>query len=403
MAIVSACLSLLPSPVSGNPLTEPVFQSSPHPAQEPAGQSRGDGGQPAADVATRFYYLEKQIARNFDRDAFTDERDVRGEYVALLVRVFGDRDWHTVTQRLYHASVERVCGLTPEQQSSIGKARKSWRDGTRLKGSRNYPGALASYEEASRIYRELLGAKDVWTIAARVQIAQIQQVSHKFTKAKTTLEEVVPLVKSLYGDNDPCYADVLQSLGAANLSLGDYDQAESQLRSSLEIQQVANGVESYPASIGHYHLACLYNERRQFPKAEAEAKIVSRIVARMLPDKYMENVLALWQLGKSHLGQEEYAETAVALARAIQLIDTFGVSPPDPMCVEILDAYATALQKLKRDKEAAEYRSRADALRAKQHQNRAPEKMPAKKPHSEIPGGSSAATGDGKEKEAGKR
>ncbi|MCC7086518.1 MAG: tetratricopeptide repeat protein [Pirellulales bacterium] len=367
--IISACFNLMSSPVSGSPIIEPASQTTPLLAPEPARQSRSNAENHAVDMISRFDVYEKRISRYLDIDAFTDERDARGEYVNLLARVFGDGDWHTVTQRLYHESIGRVCRLTSKQQSLIVKARKSWKEGTRLRGSHKYLSALASFEDASRIYRELLGDNDVWTIAARVETAQMQQMSHKFKEAKATLENVVPQIKALYGEDDPCYAEMLQSLGVVNFNLASYDQSEIQFRTSLKIQQITNGVESYQASIGHYHLAYMYNQRRQFLEAESEAKSASRIVARMLPDKYMENILALWQLGRSRLGQEKHAEAASDLARAIQLIDAYGISPPDSFYMEILDAYATALQKLNRDEEAAKYRSRADALRAKQQKN----------------------------------
>jgi hypothetical protein len=167
----------------------------------------------------------------------------------------------------------------------------------------------------------------------------------------------------------------VQALDIANLSLGAHDEAEVQLRLSLEIHRAALGARSYEATTGHFYLADSYNQQSQFRKAEPEARIAATVLSRMLPEKYPEYVLALWCLTKSYRGQGKYADAVATSARAVELRRP----PPDPIYADMLDDYAAALQKLNRSGEAKTYEERAEALRDKQPQTHATRRTPAVK------------------------
>lgn len=318
------------------------------------------------DVTRGIRQLEQRISVHFSANNFAEEREARAEYTAFLEKVFGANDWRTVTQRLYHASAERICKLTADQQALIVKARESSDAGVRLKGRRDYHAALSSFREALRLYKELLGDDDVWSIATLTQIAQTEQRAANFKEMKTIWTELVPRMKALYGEKSPCYANAVQALGIANLSLGSHDEAEGRLRQSLKIHQAAFGAESYEATVSHFYLADSYNQRGQFSKAETEAKTAATVLSRTLPDKYPEYVLALWQLAKSYRGQGRHTDAVAACARAVALIETFRRPPPDAIYADMLDDYAASLRKLSRSEEAADYAAQAETLRAKQ-------------------------------------
>ena len=320
---------------------------------------------PTEDVTKRLSDFEQLISFNFEQNRFAEERDARAEYAAFLATVFGENDWHTVTQRLYHLSVKQICSLNEEGRSAIAKARKSGSDGGQLKNRRDYRAALVEFDDAFETYKRLLGRDDIWTIAMLVRIAEVQQSAGNFKEAKARWSEVVPLVKVLYGEQSPCYAQPLQSLGVCNLNLGLYEEAEAQLRRSLEIQKTTNGAESYEATIGYYHLARLYNCSGHFDKAEVEAKNAVSVLSRMLPEKYKEYLLIQWQLGKSCCEQGKYTDALAASGRAIQLMETLRTTPPNDVHAEILDVHAMSLRKLRRDEQAKPFEEKAKALRAR--------------------------------------
>lgn len=316
------------------------------------------------DVTRTLGQVEQRISLHFAANNFAEERQARAEYVAFLEKVFGANDWRTVTQRLYHASAERICKLTADQQALIVKARESSDTGVRLKGRRDYQAALSSFRETLRLYKQVLGDDDVWSIAALTQIAQTEQRAANFKEMRTIWTELTPRMKALYGEKSPCYANAVQALGIANLSLGAHEEAEGQLRQSLEIHRAAFGAESYETTISHFYLADSYNQRSQFSKAEPEAKSAATVLSRMLPDKYPEYVLALWQLAKSYRGQGKHADVVATSARAIELIETFRRPPPAPIYADMLDEYTASLRKLNRSEEASKYAARAELLRS---------------------------------------
>lgn len=318
------------------------------------------------DVTRSLGQVEQRISLHFAANNFAEERQARAEYAAFLEKVFGANDWRAVTQRLYHASTERICKLTADRQALIVKARESSDEGVRLKSRRDYRAALSSFREALRFYKEVLGDDDVWSIATLTQIAQTEQRAANFKEMRAIWTDLAPRMKTLYGEKSPCYANAVQSLGIANLSLGAHEEAEGQLRRSLEIHQAAFGAESYEAIISRFYLADSYNQRSQFSKAEPQAKAAATVLSRMLPEKYPEYVLALWQLAKSYRGQGKHADAIATSARAVGLIETFRRPPPNAIYADMLDDYAASLLKLNRAKEAADYAARAETLRAKQ-------------------------------------
>jgi hypothetical protein len=325
-------------------------------------------------VTRRIGQLEQRISLHFSTNNFAEERQARAEYASLLAKLFGKDDWHTVTQKLYHASAERLSKLTPDQQALIVKARESSNDGTRLKGRRDYLAALSSFREALRLYKQVLGDDDVWSVATLTQIAQTEQRAANFEEMKTIWTELVPRMKVLYGEKSPCYANAVQALGIANLSLGEHEEAEGQLRQSLEIHRAAFGAESYEAATSHFYLADSYNRRSQFSKAEPEAKTAATVLSRTLPEKYPEYVLALWQLAKSYRGQGKHAGAVTTSARAIELIETLRRAPPNSIYADMLDDYAASLQKLNRSEEAEKYTAKAESLRDRRPQNNVAQK-----------------------------
>jgi len=343
------------------------------------GPNRQRVGPPVDDVTRRLGQIEQRVSVHFDANDFAEERQGRAEYSAVLEKVFGPNDWRTVTQRLYHSSAERVCKLTADQQALIVKAREFSDRGVRLKSRRDYQAALSSFRGAQRLYKQVLGDDDVWSIATLTQIAQTEQRAANFKEMKTIWTDLEPRMKVLYGEKSPCYANAVQSLGIANLSLGSHEEAEGQLRRSLEIHQAAFGAESYEVTISHFYLADSYNQRSQFSKAEPEAKIAATVLARSLPEKYPEYVLALWQLAKSYRGQGKHTDAVATSARAIELIETFRRPPPDAIYADMLDDYVASLQKLNRSEEAADYAARVESLRAKQSREDVAQKTSALK------------------------
>lgn len=326
------------------------------------------------DVTRRLGQIEQRVSVHFDASDFAEERQARAEYAVFLEKVFGANDWRTVTQRLYHASAERICKLTPDQQALIVKARASSETGVRLKGRRDYQAALSSFREALRLYKQVLGDDDVWSIATLTQIAQTEQRAANFKEMKTIWTDLTPRMKALYGEKSPCYANAVQALGIANLSLGAHEEAEGHLRRSLEIHQAAFGAESYEVTISHFYLADSYNQRSQFSKAEPEAKIAATVLARSLPEKYPEYVLALWQLAKSYRGQGKHTDAVATSARAVELIGTLRCAPPNLIYADMLDDYAASLQKLNRSEEAEKYTAKAESLRDRRPQNNVAQK-----------------------------
>lgn len=346
---------------------------------DPVGPSRHDVRPPMDDVTRSLGQVEQRISLHFAANNFAEERQAREEYAAFLEKVFGANDWRTVTQRLYHASAERISKLMPDQQALIVKARESSNDGARLKGRRDYPAALSSFREALRLYKQVLGDDDVWSIATLTEIAQTEQRAANFKEMKAIWTDLTPRMKALYGERSPCYANAVQALGIANLSLGAHEDAEGQIRRSLEIHQAAFGAESYEAIISHFYLADSYNQRSQFSKAEPEAKTAATVLARSLPEKYPEYVLALWQLAKSYRGQGKHADAVATSARAIELIEAFRRLPPNAIYADMLDDYAASLRKLNRTEEAADYAARAETLRAKESRKDVAQKPSAMK------------------------
>ncbi len=253
----------------------------------------------------------RRIETAFDAGDFVQERNLRKEYLALLVRLHGDSHPVVSQERAWLKFVERLLTLGPQQQLSLRKVYTSYAEGKRQFARGAPEPASQLLEEACRAHRQALSQENSPTLvcilnewaAARMDLGDLK-------RARTLRSEAVPMIREVFGDNHPNYGTMLLTIAAERVQNEADPAAEEVIHQALRIFDTWMGPESDMAACSHSLLAVLSNTRQRFAEAKAEAQQAESVLQRQLPDNYVDSACNYLQLGKACAGLESYDEAA---------------------------------------------------------------------------------------------
>ncbi|MFW5973065.1 MAG: tetratricopeptide repeat protein, partial [Bacteroidota bacterium] len=137
-------------------------------------------------------------------------------------------------------------------------------------------------------------------------------------EAAASLNEAAAAVFRIYGEAQAlALARALHSLAHANMRLHRLDDAERQIRESLEIKRRMLGEVHEEVPYGLNILGDVYNYQGRYEEAESVLREVLEIRRELLGDDHLDVGVSYHNLGAALLGLERYAEAEIMYREAL--------------------------------------------------------------------------------------
>ena len=235
--------------------------------------------------------------------------------------------------------------------------------------------AVGNFEEAERLLNEA-SDKDIDAARRLKEIAEERLLSAAASKAEngdlklTQLDyfaaagyyrkaaELVP------GGHDEQLAKHLNMAGSAYHNAGRYSEAEPLLKRSLEIREKVLGPEHPDVATSLNNLALLYCDQGRYSEAEPLLKRSIEIKEKVLGPEHPDVATSLNNLALLYCDQGRYPEAEPLYKRSLKIVEK-ALGPEHPHVATVLKNYADLLQKMDREKEAAELAALAESIRNK--------------------------------------
>lgn len=205
--------------------------------------------------------------------------------------------------------------------------------------------------EAVEIREQLYGPKDIHTLEALSELADLYERGGSYAKAELVLKRVLA-VQDLWGPKNVMRARTLQRLGVVYTGLGRYEEAETLLKQVRETNEAAFG-EKF---IGNAR--CIQDQARlkQAMEKYVEAEVLYRRALGMIEKArgptHPDTGFYLNNLGTLFSAMGDYEKAQPLYQRAIDnLTKAYGPKDPDvQICLRNLAAAQAAARQLPRPK-----------------------------------------------------
>ena len=179
----------------------------------------------------RMSVLSYQLAST-DLDAACEALE---EYIAKLRLSLGEGHWLVTSERAYLTDLQRFRNADPSTQKQAKEAFQVHFSALQALASRKYETALQLFtEQAMPVWRELSPDGVYYENAVHFSTV-LRYHLQQFDTGKLWATQGTRLAKELYGENHLCYARAILLEGAIDLSLKDYEAAESRFLQAAEI------------------------------------------------------------------------------------------------------------------------------------------------------------------------
>lgn len=180
--------------------------------------------------------------------------------------------------------------------------------------------ALASYEEALALRRELLGPRHLLVAHTLSNLGSALSKFDRIDEAMQRATEALAIVEAELGPAHPSVAAILSNLGLRLHELGRAAEARPHLERALAIRRTTLGDDHPEVAGSRNNLALVLQDEGRFDEARVELEEAARIVRAKLGDDHPRLVTYLRNLGELEYqgGDLDAAERLFqdALARA---------------------------------------------------------------------------------------
>ncbi|MCU0621013.1 MAG: tetratricopeptide repeat-containing serine/threonine protein kinase [Gemmatimonadales bacterium] len=172
----------------------------------------------------------------------------------------------------------------------------------------DYAGAERYYRQAIDITAGWYGPAHPRTAAALNVLGQSVVYQGRVPEGVALLQKALAIREQAYGPEHPLVASTLNELGNAAVRDGRLDDAEAAFTRVVAIYRAVYPGGHYLIGTGLSNLATVYNERKQYPRAEALYREAVRRFAETQGPTHMNTGIARIKLGRSLLRQGRFAE-----------------------------------------------------------------------------------------------
>jgi len=140
-----------------------------------------------------------------------------------------------------------------------------------------------------------------------------------FSEAARVGEEVLQLLRTVFGDEHSHTAKAMNNLGLMYLSMGEYTKAEPLLSQCLKIHQKVLGEEHRETATNLNSLGILYERQFDYSKAEPLLRQSLEIRQKVLGEENLDSANGLNSLGMLYRSMGEYAKAEPLLRKSLEI------------------------------------------------------------------------------------
>lgn len=267
-------------------------------------------------------------------------------------------------QGLYPAA-EHQYGLALETSRSFGsgdpRTAQTHAQRAELRLSQgHYQGAEDDYKAVVAAERSQRRDRGAALANALNNLAVFYSDLDRISEAEALLTEAIEIRTEIYGSDHPFVAVLLQNLGDAERRAENYPTAEALLVRSLSIYAVAGESFYREASIAQNTLARVYRATDRGQESEQNHLDAIRLSIKAGGERNTDVGVFLRDLAVLYTQQSRFSEAENLYRGSISMLrDRLGDS--SYQLSKTYRAYSEMLQAAGRDRDAAQYRERADA------------------------------------------
>ncbi|UVJ44301.1 tetratricopeptide repeat protein [Pseudomonas sp. LS1212] len=227
-----------------------------------------------------------------------------------------------------------------------------------------YAQAEPLFQEALAISKKALGPAHPDVAVSLHNLAALYDAQGLYAQAEPLFQEALAISKKALGPAHPDVAKSLNNLALLYDSQGLYAQAEPLYQEALAISKKALGPAHPDVAVSLNNLAALYYAQGLYAQAEPLYQEALAISKKALGPAHPDVAVSLNNLAALYYAQGLYAKAEPLYQEALA-ISKKALGPAHPDVATLLENFADLLTKLKREKEAADLRTQANAIRAR--------------------------------------
>jgi CHAT domain-containing protein/tetratricopeptide (TPR) repeat protein len=215
---------------------------------------------------------------------FEQARDLAEELLRIRLALYGDGDWRTADARFALARVKMMLSRSEDDRARLAEAQRKHTQAAWLYRQGRYDAAIPLVEEATRLFKEVLGADHQDYADSLNNVAELYAAKGDFVRALSLNQEVLSILEYSVGKEHPRYAFSLRNRANHYKELGEYDQAlplnvESR---AIYLQTEGNETPGYADSVNGlavlYHL--MWNFDQAIPLYQEALKIYGTVLGK---------------------------------------------------------------------------------------------------------------------------
>jgi tetratricopeptide (TPR) repeat protein len=241
------------------------------------------------------------------RDDLPAAVKARQEVLAILTKLYGDRDWRVTDARWDLELLKLLAGLDAEARRRLRRAEAANREVVRLRQAGRPREALPLMRQALAIRKELLGEAHPHYAASLNSLATLYWALGEYGKALPLHERARDLRKRLLGEAHPLYAQSLSNLAGLYQALGEYGKALPLFEQARDLtKRLGEAHPDYAASLNN--LALLYQALGEYGKALPLFEQARDLCKRLLGEAHAHYATSLNNLASVYQDLGEYGK-----------------------------------------------------------------------------------------------
>jgi tetratricopeptide (TPR) repeat protein len=224
--------------------------------------------------------------------------------------------------------------------------------------------AIPMYERALDLRRSALGRDAEMTLKSLERLSASYAAVNRWEDVERTQRQALDSYRRV-APKSSAVSETLDAIGVACRHQGKFGEADSCYSEALQLLK-ANSEEKSQAASQILH-DWGFMRKEQGRNEEAESLLRQSLNLRENNLEYLDTANTLDQLADLYVSEGRYAEAAEASTRQVSLVErAVRLQAPTKKValVPLYEQHAARLERAGRDPDAAEYKSKADAIRA---------------------------------------
>ncbi len=202
--------------------------------------------------------LEDLEAEQVKKRDFASAKKSLDEALQIRLSVESEKDWKAAWTRLLIADLEKMQKLDRPQLARLDNAGQLAQQAIELNRQGRSRQALPLAREAFESRQTILGERHFRSLESELTLEVVLMDAGEMADSERVRNRLLPIAKSVYGENHPEYAKCLRSAAALNDAMGQHLKAEPLYRQAISIFQQTYGAgnATYAATLNDLAINC---------------------------------------------------------------------------------------------------------------------------------------------------